>query len=333
MNIVSILLGIVAIGIIALTHELGHYFMAKRAKINVEELSIGVGPKLVSFKKKNTQYSIRILPFFAYVKLADEGKGSVKEASAIKRFNLFIGGVLFNFILGILIFTIIGTVSGFVTNKILVGEISPNSPALVSGLVEGDQILAFNEDTLESPEALINLIQENGAKTGVLEVSRNEKLLQVEITPELNKETNKYVLGIYFGREKMGLISSVGFAFKTTYETIAGIFAGLGTMLVGKGAADVAGPIGVVTMAGAFTTRVGDYFLFIAILSISMGVFNLLPIPALDGGKIAFLAWETITRKKINEKVELYATLVGFGLLILFLIFATFKDIVRIMGG
>ena len=332
MSLISILLGILAIGILALVHELGHFVMAKASKVGVEELSIGMGPKLFSVKGKKTAYSLRLLPFFAYVKMKDEGEGGILNASILQRFFMYIGGVLFNFLLGILIFAIIGITAGFITDKVIVGDLVPDSPAVEAGLEKGDILLSVDGDTLTGPADFQERIQAGKGASIDLGIERNGEGEKIMLTP-VEGEGNRYQIGIYFGKEQLGFFNSIGFAFKTTFETIGNIFGGLGMMITGQAEAEFTGPIGIVTMASSFTQRAEDYFLFIAILSTSMGVFNLLPIPALDGGKIVFLLIEKLRGKKVNEKVEYYTTLVGFGLLILLIIYATFGDIARLMGG
>lgn len=332
MGIISILLGILAIGILALVHEVGHYVMAKRAKIDVDELSIGVGPKIFSFDRKETKYSLRILPFFAYVKVAQEGDHGLEKASIGARFLLYSGGVIFNLLLGLLIFIVLGATAGFVTDAVIVGSVADGYPAQVAGLESGDRITQVDGITIENPNDFAAKIQASKGETVNLNILRGNENLNLELTPVQNDESKDYRIGIVFGKEKLTIFDSVVYAFKTTFNMIGSIFEGLFKMVTGTSQVEVAGPIGIVTMASKFTTQVGDYFLFLAILSISMGVFNLLPIPALDGGKMVFLGYEKISGKRVSEKVETYATLIGFGLLVLLLVYATFKDVIHIMG-
>ncbi|AMP20155.1 hypothetical protein AZF37_02300 [endosymbiont 'TC1' of Trimyema compressum] len=288
MGIISILLGILAIGILALVHEVGYYIMAKRAKISVEELSIGVGPKIVSFDKKETKYSLRILPFFAYVKVAQDGDKDLNQASIGARFLLYAGGVIFNLLFGLVIFIVIGATAGFVTDTVLVGSLAEGNPAQAAGLFQGDQIIGVNEVSVKNTTDFSTKIQESGGHPVSLNLVRDGKPLTLEITPVQNEESKAYRIGIVFGKEKMAIFDSVIYAFKTTFNMIGSIFKGLFKMVTGTSAVEVAGPIGIVTMASQSTQQVSDYFFFMAILSISMGVFNLLPIPALDGGKMVF---------------------------------------------
>ena len=325
MDVVSVLLGILAIGILALIHEVGHYIMAKRAKISVDELSIGVGPKIVSFDRKETKYSLRILPFFAYVKVAQEGEGGLDQASIGARFLLYAGGVIFNLLSGLLIFIIVGATAGFVTDTVLVGFVSEGYPAQQAGLVQGDQITAVNDVAVQDTTDFTAKIKASNGQPVLLSVVGEGKPVSLEITPVQNEESKDYRIGIVFGKEKLTVFDSVIHGFETTFNMVGVLFEGLFKMVTGTSAVEVAGPIGIVTMAGQFTQEISDYFMFMAIL-------NLLPIPALDGGKMVFLAWEKIRGKKVSEKVETYATLVGFSLLILLLVYATFKDVIHIMG-
>lgn len=334
MSIVAILLGIFAIGFIALLHELGHFFFAKRAGMKVLELSLGAGPKIFSFTKGETDYTIRLIPVLAFVKIEEEGPGSLKDASFLARFFMYIGGVTFNFLTAIIIFTLIGVFSGMVTDKVIVGKIIPDTPASVV-LEKNDQILEFNGNKVQDIEGFIIKLNENGSQEISLKVLRDEKLQEVKITPLYDQENSKYYLGFNFGTEKMNIFSSFIYSFKVSIDYISETFKLIGNMLIGTASAkdNLVGVVGIVSLTSTFATNVADFMVFIAILSLGMAVINILPLPALDGGKIVLLLLEKIRGKKVNEKVEVYLTIASFALLILLMLYTTYNDIARIFGG
>lgn len=334
MNILSIVLGILAIGGIALIHEVGHYFFAKKAGIPVLELSIGIGPKIAAFHKNGTDYSIRPIPFMAYVKLAEKGPGSMEDANLGSRFFLYLGGAFFNIVTAILLFTLVGVFSGFVGNKVLVGQVLDASPAY--GVLEkNDVILQLNGTSLDHPSQMQQLLQENREKPAEFTLIRAGKEMKVSLTPVLDAEGNHYIIGIYFGRETLALPQSFIQALNLCKEYVVGTVGLLGNLITGSipPSESLVGVVGIVALTSDFTTQFWDYLLFVAIISLGMGILNLLPIPALDGGKIVLLGLEKIRGRKLKDKTEETITLIGFGLLLLLMLYTTINDISKIIGG
>lgn len=324
MSILMILLGILAIGIIALIHELGHFFFAKKAGIKVEELSLGAGPKIFSFTKNETLYSIRPIPILAYVKLEEEGENGLKSASFLSKFLMYIGGVLFNFMTAIIIFTIIGVFSGYYTDKVIVSETIEGTPASTV-LEKDDQIIEFNGKKITGIEDFVDKLYENEDREATLVVERDGEEKELSITPEYSSEEDRYMIGFSFGKEKMNIFSSFINSFKTSFSYVGETFKLLGRMLIGaeNPKDNLVGIVGIVSLTSTFASNVADFFTFMAIISLGMAIINILPIPALDGGKILILVIEKIRGKSISEKVEGYLTLISFSLLILLIIYIT----------
>lgn len=334
MGVISILLGILAVGIIALIHEVGHYFFARRAGIKVLELSLGAGPIILSFEKNDTKYTIRPIPFLAFVRLEEKGEGSLSDSTIFQRFLLYIGGVFFNIMTALLLLTIIGVFSGMYTDKVIVGDLIEGKPAY-SILERNDQIIEVNNVKIDGFDALEEQLNKTGESTVELTVVRAEKELKLNIVPELDQDSDKYVLGFFFAKEKLDVFTSFTNSVKLIWTYVSQTFIMLGNMVIGQAnpTENLVGIIGIVAITSGFTTKIADYMLFISIISIGMAIINILPIPALDGGKILLLGVEKVIGRKISEKLEYNLTLVGFAILIMLMVFTTINDILRLVGG
>lgn len=334
MGVISILLGILAVGIIALIHEVGHYFFARRAGIKVLELSLGAGPIILSFEKNGTKYTIRPIPFLAFVRLEEQGEGSLGNASIFQRFLLYIGGVFFNIMTALLLITLIGVFSGIFTNKVIVGDLIEDKPAY-NILKRNDQIIEVNNVAIDGFEGLEKQLGIAGDSPIELTVIRADKELRLNITPELDQETDRYVLGFFFAKEKLDIFESFVNSLNLIWTYVSQTFILLGNLFIGQAnpTENLVGIIGIVAISSTFTTQIADYMFFIAIISIGMAIINILPIPALDGGKIVLLGVEKAIGRKISEKLEYRLTVIGFALLIMLMVFTTINDILRLVGG
>ncbi len=334
MGIISIILGILAIGIIALIHEVGHYFFARRAGIRVLELSIGAGPKIFSFTKNETQYTIRPIPFLAYVRLDEDGNGSLSDATVFQRFLLYIGGVFFNLMTALFILTLIGVFSGIYTDNIIVGDVAKDKPAY-NVLERNDQIVAINDTKVNGYAALETQLNKYGNTEIELTVLRSNKEENLNIIPVLDKESDRYVLGFFFAKEKLNIFTSITNSANMIWDYVSQTFVMLGNLVTGQAnpSANLVGIVGIVAISSDFTSKFSDYMLFIAVISIGMAVVNILPIPALDGGKIVLLGVEKIIGRKVNKEFEAKLTIIGFALLIMLMVFTTVNDLLNLFGG
>ena len=334
MGIISIILGILAVGVIALIHEVGHYFFARRAGIKVLELSLGAGPIILSFEKNGTKYTIRPVPFLAFVRLEENGEGSLANSSILQRFLLYIGGVFFNLMTALILITLIGVFSGMYTEKVIVGDLIEDKPAY-NILRRNDQIVEVNGTVIDDFETLEEEINKAGATNVELTVIRAGNDLKLNIIPELNQDSGKYVLGFFFAKERLDIFTSFTNSLSLIWTYISQTFIMLGNMVIGQAnpTENLVGIIGIVSITSGFTTQFADYLLFISIISIGMAIINILPIPALDGGKIVLLGVEKVIGRKISEKLEYRMTLVGFAILIMLMVFTTINDILRLVGG
>lgn len=334
MGIISIILGILAIGVIALIHEVGHYFFARRAGIKVLELSLGAGPIILSFERNGTKYTIRPIPFLAFVRLEEEGEESLGKATIFQRFLLYIGGVFFNIMTAFIIITLIGVFSGMYTEKVIVGDLIQDKPAY-SILKRNDQIVEVNNSKIDSFISLEKELTKAGGSPVELTVIRAQKEIKLNIVPELDQESDRYVLGFFFAKEKLDIFTSFANSANMIWTYVSQTFILLGNLVIGQAnpTENLVGIIGIVAISSSFTTQIADYMFFIAIISIGMAVINILPIPALDGGKIVLLGVEKVIGRKISDKLEYRMTVVGFALLIMLMVFTTINDILRLVGG
>lgn len=301
----TVIYAIIILGIIVMTHETGHYTLARLSGIEVPELSFGFGPKLISYRGK-TEYSLRLIPFGGFCRLEEKDGIKFRDYPAFKRFLVFIGGSLFNIIMAILLlfiiyFAIFGTP---MVNDTIVG--ATETP----GIETNDRIISVDGHTVsrwhDIPESGEFIIERDGD----LEKIYIEKFVALSQTQKYNMRDS--LLGTYF-------------TLAIFYEVVTGELA--------SGDVEVMGPIGIVTLTGE-VTKTADIIQIIFMLvslNICIGITNLLPIPLLDGGHILLLLIETIRRKPLTKKTE--RTIVTLGLILLVTIFmlATVQDISRIL--
>lgn len=338
MNIITILIAILAFGVIVFIHELGHFLFAKKAGVRIHEFAIGMGPKIYSFKKGETVYSIRLLPLGGYVAMEGEDGDShdpraFGNKSILQRASILFAGPFFNILLTAVILAGIYMYQGMPSTTLK--NVIDGSVAQKAGIQAGDTITEINGSNIKNWNELSKSIQDSKGKELKLTIDRNGKEKNVEVTPE-SKEGN-YIIGIY-PENKKDILGSFGMAIKSTIAMLSQMIAVLGKLITGTLPGGVegslAGPIGVISIV-ADATKVGvmNVLYLAAVISLNLGVLNLLPIPALDGGRLFFLFIEFLRGgKKIDPEKEGMVNLIGFGALMVFMLFVTYKDIVRLVG-
>lgn len=336
----SVLIAIIMFLFLILIHEFGHFIIAKKSGIKVNEFAIGMGPNLYSKTKGETTYSLNLLPIGGYCAMEGEEDDSndprsFNNSPAKSRFFTILAGPLTNFIFAGIIFAIIIANIGTSSNK--VGGFTENSPAQVAGLKEGDRIIRIGDNEIKHFEEVSVSLNEyykdgkNKESSVPIKIQRDGKEIGFEIKP--NFEENRPVLGLYSKLEKVGLIKSIGLGFAEVWKNIVGIFKVFGALFSGAiGFSALSGPVGVVKELGNQASQ-GTFNLlyFFAYISVNLGFFNLLPIPALDGSKILTSLYEMISKKPVNRKIEQKATVVGFVLLLGLILVVTIKDIVTLI--
>jgi len=332
--------------------------------VKVEEFGIGLPPKLFGIKKGETLYTVNLLPIGGFVKLFGEeyneldrrGKARLAHNKNRTFVNkkpwqktlIVLGGVLGNFLLGWLIFSFLVTQGIQVpTNKVTVDKVTNNSPASIAGLQEKDVILKFVPPIspislipLTSSTSLINLTQKYAGKNIKLLVQRNNQQLIINLVPRINPPKGEGPLGIsinsyiekkypWYTAPYYGLIEASNITFKIASE--------LGKLLFGlitfqKQNVDVAGPIGIANLANQAIKFGGNAFLqFLALLSLNLAIINIFPFPALDGGRLVFVLYEGITKRKPNKNFEKYTNLIGFIMLLSLAALITVNDIIKLI--
>ncbi|TRZ51917.1 RIP metalloprotease [bacterium] len=364
----TILIFLLTLTILVLVHEFGHFIIAKKMGVKVEEFGIGLPPRIFGIKKGKTLYSINLLPLGGFVKLYGEeyeeldksrGQARLSQSHKIDKNCAFVnkkpwqktlivlGGVFGNFLLGWFIFSFLVTQGIPVPiNKVIVEKVSKNSSAEISGLKVNDVILEIilpkkpnKPIPLTTSDTLITETQRLAGQTIGLLVKRDNRSFIINILARKTPPKGEGPFGIaitsfiikkypWYSAPYYGLIE----AFNITYKIVSE----LGKLLFGlitfqKQHVDVAGPVGIATLAGQAIKFGRNAFLeFLALLSLNLAIMNVLPFPALDGGRLVFVLYEGITKKKPNKKVEQYTNLIGFIILLSLAVLITVNDIIKL---
>lgn len=352
----TIIIFIVILGILVFVHELGHFIMAKRAGMRVDEFGFGFPPRLFGIKKGETLYSINLIPLGGFVKIVGEDGSQANDPASFanktffQRFAVLIAGVTMNVILAWVLISI-GTAIGLPTvineNEQLpksaivrsstVGflEIAPESPASAAGLRPGDVIVSVNGEQVDSITEAQELTRANLGQETTYVIRRGSETFESKITPRQNPPEGQGALGVALGEIARvaypwyeapwhGLVTTVNliwFTLSAFGGLIAAAFQGANV-----GAA-LSGPVGIAVLTRDVAQLGFIYLLqFTAVLSVNLAIINIVPFPALDGGRILFLIIEKIRGKKMNEKAEVWANSIGFLLLLLLMVGVTIHD-------
>jgi len=334
----TIIASIIIFGLLIFVHELGHYLAARRAGIKVLEFALGFGKELIVWKKGETRYTLRLFPLGGFCRLLgedaeDQGReGNFQYKSIPSRFAVIVSGSLMNFALAILLFTMmyfffLGVPQQHITR---IGEVLPESRAQQAGLMQGDVILSVDNVIVQNWPEVVSRINANPEREILLQLKRNGEEHFIAVTPA--EQEGRGLIGIAPVYEKFEPVPSLIWGFNHTWFFMRLIFVSLYQMITGVIPPDVAGPIGIVAVVGeVMQTGIGNLFSLAAIISINLGIINLLPIPALDGSKLLFLALEGIRGKPIDPQKEGFIHFVGFAVLITLMIFISFHDIIRLL--
>jgi regulator of sigma E protease len=328
-----IIAAIITFGILIIIHELGHFTLAKLNGIKVEEFAIGMGPQIFKINGKETIYSIRILPIGGYVKmLGDEGESTDPRAfnnkNPLRKLSVVAAGPVMNFILGIMLFAIIAVGKGYLSP--VVNKVVPNQPADVMGIKSGDKIIKVNDSKILTWEDFVTGVYVSNGKAMDITFVRNGETKSAKVTPIKDTKENRFVVGIYpTAVEKPTIGQSISYGFIETNSLLKQTATFLETAVKGKASKnDFGGPLTIIKLSGA-AAKAGILTLagFGAYISIQLGIFNLLPIPALDGGYIFLFLFELITGKKVDQNKVGVINYVGFALLMGLMVLVTIKDI------
>ncbi|MBI2621796.1 MAG: site-2 protease family protein [Candidatus Levybacteria bacterium] len=364
--LLTILVFIVMLSVLVLIHELGHFLVAKKFGIKVEEFGFGFPPRVFGKRIGETLYSFNALPIGGFVKLYGEdeaGSGRINSKSEARnskhkdldraffarpiyqRMLVVVAGVTMNFLLAVAIITYLITFEGIPVQEasVSITEIAKNSPASLSGLQKGDVIEKIGNVEIKNTQVLITETRKHLGENLSITIRRGNELQTIEVTPRKDFPEGEGPIGVAISQKvefqkypfPQSLYQGTRQALNDSWLVVVGfknVMIELFTRLtVPQG---VAGPIGMAQLTGEFV-RVGPSAVLALVytLSLTLAVLNILPIPALDGGRLFFILIEAVTRRKMNARFEAYAHLIGLVLLLSFLALVSYKDILRIITG
>lgn len=339
---------VIAISALIIIHELGHFLAARIFKIDVEEFGIGYPPRMFTlFERNGTKYSVNWLPFGGFVKLKGETDpddiGGLMTASPWKRIVVFAAGPMMNFLVGILLYSFLfSNIGAPDITKVAVFAVVPNSPADSAGLQAGDLIIKVNNTPIDSTTTLHNLIYENLGKEISLEYMREENTYTTSLVPRENPPEGEGAIGIVMGNPTqpinfavaipMGIAATIDHTYTLVTlpaQVAKGVIAPEEARLVGyKGMYDIYQEIKTEAPPPGIDININVIGFFITI-TISLAVINLVPIPALDGGRIIFSAIELFTRKRIPPELENTINFVSFVILIGLFLYINLQDFIN----
>ena len=344
MTIITILYFILILGIIVFVHEFGHFIFAKRAGIYVYEFSLGMGPRLFKFKRKNdeTTYAIRALPIGGFVQLAGEDPEADKDIPKDKRLQsktwmqrllTMAAGVTMNFILAIIILFIIALCNGVSLDTRYVTEVDKT---VYTNLVDGDKIIKVNGRTVNNYDKLaLEIAASKNYEFDMTVVSKDNVKKKIHVKAKKVKDDDKnttYDFGFKLtGKKKKGLLVSIQYAFLKFFSTIEQMIFTLIYLFTGRLSVKMlSGPVGLYSIVGqAANGGIFNVLSLIALFSINVGFINILPFPAFDGGWVMFLIIEKIKGRPVKDKTIAILNTIGFYLLMLLMVYITFNDILK----
>ena len=320
------------LGFLVFIHEGGHFLVAKFFKVKVEEFSIGFGPKLLSKKSNETAYSIGCIPFGGYVKMTGETERSEEEGAFNKaklwhRIAIVSAGAIVNIVFAIIVYFILTFVAGYNISTTVSGII-PEAENNISTIQVGDKILEINNQKIRIKSDIAKALRDyNEGEIKVL-IERNNEKIEINLKP--TEYMGTYILGVQLTESKVSLQQRFMYSGYETINFVESMITSLKMLFTGNiGIEQMTGPIGISEIV-VKTDGIYNFIYLLCLISLSLGVTNLLPIPALDGGRILLLIIEGIRGKALKEEIELGIQSAGFILLIVFSLYVSYKDILRI---
>ncbi|MFC1934023.1 RIP metalloprotease [Chloroflexota bacterium] len=348
MTVISIISFLVVIVVLILAHELGHFITAKASGVKVEEFGLGFPPRLLSVKRGETLYSLNAIPLGGFVKMAGEEDPDVPKSLASKsipiRLLVLSAGSLMNLLLPLLLFSIAFMVPhNLVIGQVTVEEVALDTPAARAGIRPGDIILSVNEKPVSNNGDLYRYIQRNlGKKVAMLIQHSDSTRENVQLTPRWKPPQGQGSTGIVIATSDATIVSqhypfwkAIPLGVGACIETFVLFKNGIISMIIGAAPVTLAGPVGIAQLTGeAAKAGISPLLEFAAFLSINLAIINIFPLPALDGGRIAFVLLEGARRgKRIAAKTEGVVHFIGFAMIMAFILAITYQDIMRIISG
>ncbi len=358
---ITIIIAILVLGFLIFVHEFGHFITAKASGMRVEEFSIGMGPHVWEATKGDTLYSLRAFPFGGYVRVTGEAYTDDEESETIgevleaddprrypnrpiwQRFVFCLAGSGMNYLTALLLFTLTICSLGLVDQEAVldnqVSIVSSGGAAEEAGIKEGDRIVKVGEAAVNTWDEMTKALAEQ-ADGDAMEVTieRDGERLTVNLTPQYDESRQGYLLGVSktYPRRDVGLGEGLSLGFQQTVDVSKTLLEAVGKLVSGEVSVTddeegLTGPVGIVMIIDEFAQE-GFWYLvsLTAMLSLNLAVFNLLPIPGLDGSKILFLLIEAIRGRKVAPEKENIINLIGFAFIMGLVLFVTYNDILRL---
>ena len=348
---------IIVLGLLIFVHELGHFFFAKLFKVKVLKFSLGFGPKLIGKTYGETEYLISAFPLGGYVKMFgenpdeqdvanDDQHGSFAHKPVWKRFFIVLAGPVFNLLFALVLFCGLFIAVGVPDSKdtTAIGQVNEKSPAAQAGLLAGDTIEQINGRPVTGWLDVLNGVKESGGNPLTIQIKRGTEQISITVTPAIDSVKNvfgevtekRYMIGVVKAEavvyEKVGVVAAIQAAAAQTWMYISLTVMGFVKIIQRViPMSELGGPILIAQLAGKQMAAGWIHLVFfMGLLSVNLGILNLLPIPVLDGGHLMFLSIEGVRRKPVSERVQIVAQQIGIALLGSLMLFVFYNDLFRI---
>lgn len=346
--IITILIGLAVLSVLVLIHELGHFISAKAVRVRVEEFGLGYPPRLLSFTRGETRYSINAIPFGGFNKLTGEEDPTHSRSFAGKsigaRLLVLSAGSLMNILLALLLLSAAFMVPhNIVTGKVVVQEVATGSPAARAGIAPGDTILSINGRTLNNSAGLSRYVQLNlGKETTLLIEHADATTEEIRVIPRWRPPEGQGAIGVLISTAEATIVRyqepfwrAIPLAVQSCIEIFTLYKNGIISIIIGSAPATLIGPVGIVQITGEVAKAgISPLLELSALISLIVGIVQMFPIPALDGGRIVFVLLEWVRRgRRISPKIEGMVHAIGFALLLVAMVAITYQDIIRIISG
>lgn len=351
----TLLLFLIIISILVFVHELGHFLVAKWAKVKVEEFGLGFPPRIFAKKRGETLYSLNALPIGGFVRLYGEDESVEKDRGRsfyhkgrVVRAGVTVAGVIMNFLLAVLVFAILSWLAGVPreTGRVRVLEVASGSPAKTAGLAESDVILEVDGQRFSQTKEFTGFVNTKKGQEIKMEIEKGDGAKKVvKVVPRENPPKGEGALGVVVSsaelvkpplwqRPFVSVLEGTKEAVFWAVTTVTGLWGALSQAIRGVPPEGIAGPVGIFQITGE-ARRSGFLAVlsFLGILSVNLAVLNIAPFPALDGGRLLFIIVEAVFGRRVIPAFEKYAHMAGMAILIALIILVTFRDITRLFSG
>lgn len=339
--LIKALASIIVFGSVIFIHEFGHFIVAKLSGIKVNEFSLGMGPRLIGFTKNETEYSLRALPIGGFVAMEGEdeesdNEGAFNKAPVQNRIAVVVAGAVMNLILGFAVLAFLVSQQSAITSR-TISQFHEGATTAQTGLQVNDEIVAVNGRRCYIANDIIYEFARTQDGVADFTVRREGQLVELEnVTFETYTDDNGYkqmVIDFYVYPEEKTVLSVIEEAAKWTVSLARMIFLSLVDLVTGNVAINqMSGPVGIVTVISeAASIGIENVLLILAMITVNLGIFNLVPFPALDGGRLLFLLIELVRGKPINQKYEILVNTAGMFILLAFMAFVTFSDVTKLI--